>query len=210
MKFKSPPRVWILDFNPSVNAKYQSDKYLNNGIKNLYLILLSTYVVSAGLKNPKFIQYYFNDKDKDKFDESFEKYYIGWPVPDKFKAKALLPTNDYVKWAIKTKDHYDFLVSHLEAFFEEYYLRWNKEHTLNEYIFYFKELPPQKLPKIKLKKIYLPYRNIPFYYRTSDFVTGLRKWYSKKIVDPIKEYSRTNIPDFLIGNTDNLLEKQKT
>lgn len=209
MKFKAPPRVWILDFVPEVNAKYQSDKYLSLGIKNLYLILLSTYVVSAGLKKPKFIQYYFDDKNPIRFDESFEKYYEGWPVPDKFKAKTLIPDNDYVKWAVKTKEHYDFLVCHLEAFFEEYYLRWDKEHPLNEYIFYFKELPPKKLPNIRIRKINLPYRNIPFYYRTADIVTGLRKWYSKRIHDPIKEYSRTNIPDFLIGNTDNLLENRK-
>lgn len=206
MKFKSPPRIWILDFNPVINAKYQSDKYLNLGIKNLYLILLTTYVVSAGLKKPKFIQYYFDSKCTTRFDISFEKYYQGWPVPDGFSAKKLLPTNDYVKWAVKSIDHYNFLVNHMEEFCNEYYSRWGNEHKLNEYVFFFRHLPPKMIPNIHLTKIYLPYRNIPFYYRTADSVTGLRKWYAKRIIDPLKEYSKTDIPEFLIKNTDNLLE----
>lgn len=114
------PKLWIFDLDPTLNAKYQPDRFLRTGIENMYYMLLYSYVYINGIKSFRQLSWAFNDDNKE---DTFIKCFYGLNSIFPFNLKKLR-RNPWTEWTAKSLYTFDFVLKNFEAFIEESRVRF--------------------------------------------------------------------------------------
>lgn len=81
--------------------------------------------------------------------------------------------------------------------------RFGKDHELYDLLDFYKTMAfNTKIPKANIRKIVLPYKNLPIRFRKRNLVEGYRKYYRSIMTDPMTEYVKTkrDVPSFLLDD----------
>lgn len=193
----------FLSQDPSEAARFLNNPFLLENVKQSCQVLVCVLLYLSGIRSKKVHKFLFS---KERKEETLRKFFPGWPLGS--SPQFTLYNSPEARWARTCKNHYDYLVSFLEACLEEHSFRFGREHPLSELLGFFRMALYEmafrnlvSLPDVKGLKIVLPRKNLPPDCRRKDVVEGYRKWYRKRIGDPISEYvgTKRDVPEFLLG-----------
>lgn len=190
------PKLWIFDFDPMLNAKYQPDRFLHTSIENMYYMLLYSYVYIKGIKNSRQISRAFNDDNRE---DTFIKCFYGLNSIFPFNLKKF-KRNPWTEWTAKSLYAFNFVLSHFEAFIEESKIRFATSKKpphigFEDYLGFFKANPPKLyLRPLKFDEL----KWFKFKFRKHDIIKTMRSFYMRFVINPHNDYKRTNIPDWVM------------
>ena len=197
------PYLIFLSYDTSESARFADNHTLVENIKQTSQILVTVLLYVVGIRSKKIHKFLFS---KERKDSTIAKYFRDWPF--KSSPQFTLYTSPEAKWARMCKNHYDYLVSFLEANLDEYEFRFGNAHPLWLCLDYFRLALCQialdhyvSLPEIPNLKIVLPWKNLPLDCRKKDVVEGYRKWYKRGLGDPILAYlgTKRDVPEWVFG-----------
>ena len=203
MKFFHP-LVIFLDDDLQRSAKSFNNEFLELNIKHTIQVLFCGLFYFIGIRNKKFHKYYF---DKDRKDESLHKWFPGYPYK---KVPSFVYYNSpESRWVRKCADHFMYLTEYLGYMLDEFEIRQGKSHPNWELHDFFTQFPIKlnlmagiRIPYANLKKIVIPWKNLPLQYRKKNIIEGYRRYYRSVIYDPMTAYfgSKCDIPKWLMND----------
>ena len=193
----------FLSEDPAESARFSDNRILIENIQKTSQVLVTVVLYVSGIRSKKIHSYLFS---KERRAQTIRKYFNSWPStqPPQFT----LYTSPEARWARKCKNHYDYLLSFLEANMDEFEFRFGKTHPLWLFLDFFRmalyELAFNRLsalPEIKDMKIVLPWKNLPLDCRKKNIIEGYRKWYKRGLGDPILAYvgTKRDVPEWVLG-----------
>ena len=206
------PALVFLSQDPDENARFLPNRNLFEQLKHLNSILFTVLYFCVGIRTQRAFKYWFDKKRKT---ESMRKFF---PTYDEKELGGISPFIFYkspeAKWARKCGEHYMLLAKHLDSACREFVFRYgqNAEKAIRSIISktsWFITEPIQlgiqgyPLKMAGLKKIILPYKNLPPQFRRADVVRGYREWFfdvtggSTGLWDDTKR----EIPPFMISGS---------
>lgn len=189
------PSIIFLDDDLSLSSQYLTNKFLNSNIRSCSQTLLCSLFYFKGIRSERIFKHYFS---KDNKDESTEKFIPTYPLK---KISFTRANSQETKWCRKCQEHIDYLMTYLEIMLDEWEYRTGREHDVAEMLDFLRmSFMSLKIPKANIKKLILPYKNLPLKYRKRVLVDGYRAWYNSQLLDPMAEYvgSRRDIPEFVL------------
>jgi hypothetical protein len=190
--FKSYPKLWILDDNPCVSARYLADKDLSKTIYSSFKLLINAYYYSYGVRTLRIYEHFKNDPIK--VDQLKDELFPSYPFENipKFCVSNII---DY-KFARQCLNHFDYVKSYFDAIIVEHELRFSKQHKLSEIVDFTTAVKP-KLKKIELNDVQYPIRSVIFKYRKNNLIDSMRACYKSKIYSPLDQYNKVSVPDWM-------------
>ena len=191
------PNILFLDDDLEKSSQYLNNKNLSRNIRNVAQVILAILFYYKGIRSDRIFRYYFS---KDNKTESIDRFLPTYPF-DKISFNKY--TSQEAKWGRKCLEHFSYLVTYFECLLNEWMYRFGKDHELYELLDFYKTMMfNMKIPKANIKKIVLPYKNLPIRFRKRNLVEGYRKYYRSILVDPMAEYSKTkrDVPSFLLDD----------
>ena len=192
MRYNSYPKLWLLDANPAMSVRYLCDRDVGKMINTTYQLLTNTYWWMTGIRNKRTYDYMMDDLDrKDVLLETTWQHFPLGNIP-----KHPLGRTPEFKFTRQCMDHFRFVKSYFDAALEEYDERYYKRHKLDEAASWFDAFPPPILPTLNLETIHYPQKVIPFKYRDKDPVVSMRRYYTRKVTEPLKAYNHRSVPEW--------------
>ena len=207
MRFFHPYLVFLSE-DPSEAARFSNNALLLENLKQTRQVLVCVLLHIVGIRSKKIHKFLFS---KERKDDTLRKYFKGWP--SKSAPQFTLYNSPEAKWARMCKNRYDYLVSFLEANQDEFFYRFGKDCPAYEYLDFFKMAVYDiafnnlvALPDIPNLRLELPWKNLPLDCRKKNVVEGYRKWYLKRLGDPISEYvgTKRDVPEFVMLGRESL------
>lgn len=189
MRKESKPYLIILDKDFEVATHMLTEKDLSRQINNSHNLLLRVYFKQYGLTNKNIWKQVVETKN-DVLDKAFPN----WP----FKKYPLTPPKCKIPEFKFTKlclNNFKYVLEYGVALCNEYQSRYNKKHVKRDMFVWIED----NIPNLPYSSGYVPQYpilSIPIRFRKIDYTTSARLLYKSIVEEPMKEYSKVDVPDF--------------